>query len=140
VTTDPGCPVDPPTGIPICTADLTITGGGTIAGSAVMEPWWICKETGCWRPHLITISSARGLTIDGIHMRSGPNHFIEVADSIGTRIRGLDAQAPHLSPNTDGVNFYGGFDSVLEHSRISNGDDCISVVPTGEWIDQGDFC
>ena len=24
--------------------------------------------------------------------------------------------------------------------RVDNGDDCVSIVPTGEWIDGGDFC
>ena len=23
---------------------------------------------------------------------------------------------------------------------VDNGDDCVSIVPTGEWIDQGEFC
>ena len=41
-------------------------------------------------------------------------------------------EAPHLSKNTDGINFYGGSDQSITNSYISNGDDCVSVVPVGE--------
>jgi polygalacturonase len=48
--------------------------------------------------------------------------------------------APHSSPNTDGINIYGGFDTVLEGPVVDNGDDCVSVVPVGENIGGGNFC
>ena len=32
----------------------------------------------------------------------------------------------------DGINFYGGHDQMLSNSVITNGDDCVSVVPIGQ--------
>ena len=48
------------------------------------------------------------------------------------------ATEPNVSPNTDGINFYGGFDQLLEDSTISSGDDCVSVVPNG--LDRQELC
>jgi polygalacturonase len=48
--------------------------------------------------------------------------------------------APYSSPNTDGINIYGGFDNLLENSVVDNGDDCVSIVPVGEGIDGGNYC
>ena len=56
--------------------DLTITGDGLITGLG--REWWPCKYTGCWRPHLIVLSSVTGVKIGPLHMTDGPNHFIEV--------------------------------------------------------------
>ena len=61
-----------------------------------------------------------------------PNHFIEVSDCSQVRVHHLEATAPNNSPNTDGMNFYGGEDQSIVDSVITNGDDCISVVPTGD--------
>ena len=66
--------------------------------------------------------------------------------NVGARIFGLTLNAPYSTRNTDGINIYGGFDTLLENAVIDNGDDCISFVPTGEWIPgkvsnvSGDFC
>ena len=60
--------------------------------------------------------------------------------NVGTRVSGVTLNAPYLARNTDGVNVYGGFDTLLQNAVVDNGDDCVSFVPTGEWIDQGDFC
>ena len=56
--------------------DLAITGDGLITGLG--RQWWPCKYTGCWRPHLIVLSSVAGVKIGPLHMTDGPNHFIEV--------------------------------------------------------------
>ena len=45
----------------------------------------------------------------------------------------VDVRAPHSSPNTDGINFYGGHDQSFTNSYVSNGDDCVSVVPINEF-------
>lgn len=59
---------------------LTITGNGLITGLG--RQWWPCKYTGCWRPHLIVLSSMTGVKIGPLHMSDGPNHFIEVRSSV----------------------------------------------------------
>ena len=134
--------------------DLTITGDGLITGLG--RQWWPCKYTGCWRPHLIVLSSVTGAKIGPLHMTDGPNHFIEVwtttivhaaggaactpkllgnslpvhlsllrltcwvlgqaTDCTNVRVQGLIATAPNNSPNTDGMNFYGGHDQSIVDS------------------------
>lgn len=63
--------------------DLTITGDGLITGLG--RQWWPCKYTGCWRPHLIVLSSVTGVKIGPLHMTDGPNHFIEVRTRTNTQ-------------------------------------------------------
>ena len=69
------------------------------------------------------------MVIKDIHLLNPPNHHIEVDSCMNVRVDRFTATAPHDSPNSDGINFYGGFDQSLTNSIISNGDDCISVVP-----------
>jgi polygalacturonase len=109
---------------------LLITGGGLIDGQG--KAWWPCKHEGCFRPHLMAFGGVHGLTIDGMRLQNPPNHFIEVSDCVGVRVRNLHSEAPNNSPNTDGINFYGGSDQLFEDSVVHNGDDCVSVVPTGD--------
>ena len=78
------------------------------------------------------------LTIEGLTLRDSPNHHIELSGVVGARLRRLTIDAPYHSPNTDGVNFYGGWDSLLEDAVVDNGDDCVSVVPIG--LDAPDYC
>ena len=80
----------------------------------------------------MAFGGVHGLTIDGMRLQNPPNHFIEVSDCIGVRVRNLHSEAPNNSPNTDGINFYGGSDQLFEDSVVHNGDDCVSVVPTGD--------
>mmetsp|Transcript_4097 Transcript_4097/g.7914 ORF Transcript_4097/g.7914 Transcript_4097/m.7914 type:complete len:412 (+) Transcript_4097:67-1302(+) len=118
-------------GIKVCLSDVTITGGGVIATTSAWE-WWLCKVTGCGRPHLVTFSNVLGVKIFDINFRHSANHNIEVNDCVNVRVDNINIQAPLYSPNTDGINFYGGFDQVLSNSYISSGDDCVSVVNVGE--------
>jgi tripeptidyl-peptidase-1 len=116
--------------------DIRITGEGTIGNDLGNDSlaWWACKLTGCWRPHLIVLSHVVGVRIDGgLHMRNSPNHNIEVDSCHGVRVDNIDIRAPHKSPNTDGINFYGGHDQSFTNSYVSNGDDCVSVVPINEF-------
>ena len=72
------------------------------------------------------------MRIDGrIHLRDSPSHHIKVDGCTAVRVTGIRIEAPLESPNTDGINFYGGQDQLLADSVISNGDDCVSVVPVG---------
>jgi len=129
----------------VCLSDVAVTGGGTIDGSATWEPssWWLCArfDLSCWRPKLTYFERILGLTIDGsLTLKNAPTGFVRLHGNVGVRVSGLTISAPYLSRNTDGINVYGGFDQLLEDSTIDNGDDCVSFVPTGEWIDGGDFC
>ena len=73
--------------------------------------------------------------MDNLHLRNPPNHFVKVDSCTNVRVNNMNMKAPHESPNSDGINFYGGQDQSLTNSLISNGDDCVSVVPIGEGTD-----
>jgi len=112
----------------VCMSDIKITGSGTISSTNPWQ-WWPCKYLPCrvdWRPHLIVFNKIERVTIEGVTLKDAPNHNVEVVESVTNRLHDLIFTAPYISPNTDGVNFYGGFDSVLKDSTIDNGDDCIS--------------
>ena len=116
--------------------NVRITGEGTI-GIHNLEnaiEWWACKITGCSRPYLVVMSGVVGVRIDGgLHFLNSPNHNICFRSCTGVRVDNIYIKAPLYSPNTDGINFYGGKDQSLTNSVIENGDDCVSVVPIGEW-------
>ncbi|GMH63081.1 hypothetical protein TL16_g12918 [Triparma laevis f. inornata] len=119
-------------GYETCMHDITITGTGTISST---DPWawWPCKYTNCWRPHLIVLYKILNAEISGVTLKDAPNHNIEMDECVTSRLHDFVITAPYISPNTDGVNFYGGFDSLMENVVVDNGDDCVSVVPIGEW-------
>jgi polygalacturonase len=119
---------------PVCMSDVTITGGGVIS-AATPWGWWPCKYLDCWRPHLIILDNVHRVAIHDITLKDSPNHFIELVECVASRVYGVTMNAPYISPNTDGINFYGGFDSVLRDTLIDNGDDCVSVVPINEFAD-----
>ena len=114
--------------------NLRLTGGGVIGNPspAATLVWWACKLTGCFRPHLVAFSDAVDVRIDGgLTFQNAPNHNIEISNCTGVRVDGIRVQAPLASPNTDGINFYGGRDQSFANSFVHNGDDCVSVVPMG---------
>ena len=143
-----GCRMIAPAGSPaggyrVCLRDVHLTGGGTVSsGGSLLDgwAWWDCARPiplpNCPRPDLISFSEIEGLTIDNLSLLNSPNHNLRVQGVVGTRIRRLQVSAPYISPNTDGVNFYGGWDQLMEDSVLDNGDDCISVVPVGENLER----
>ena len=140
---NPHAPAD---GYPVCLSDVTLTGGGVIDGNANWDPssWWLCARLqldNCWRPILTYFVNVSGLTVnDSLTFKDAPTGFMRLHGNVGTRVSGLRLSAPYFTRNTDGINVYGGFDTLLENAVIDNGDDCVSFVPMGEWIDNGDFC
>ena len=82
-------------------------------------------------------NATRGDTRPFRTFRDSPNHNVYVVDCNQTRIRNMSVYAPHNSKNTDGVNFAGGHDQLIENSHISNGDDCVSVVTSSGTLSAG---
>ena len=64
--------------------DITVSGGGTIDFGGA--PWWPCKHTGCWRPHLLNFTHVRRLLVEDIELVDPANHFIRVTDCSHVRI------------------------------------------------------
>lgn len=119
-------------------SNFTITGPGSVGIEKLQNAlsWWECKWLGCFRPHLLYVEGVVGVRIgDGLQLHNSPNHNLEVRSCTGTRIDNIYVRAPFSSPNTDGVNFYGGHDQSFTNSVVHNGDDCVSVVPVGEFTD-----
>lgn len=129
-------------GYSVCISNVQFQGTGTISsGGSEAEgwAWWDCArplpQRKCWRPHLLVLSNVEGASVDGLTLLNAPNHNIELSGVVGARVKRLTILAPYLSPNTDGVNFYGGWDSLMQDCVINNGDDCVSVVPIGLGLD-----
>ena len=88
---NPNAPSD---GYEVCLADVTLTGGGVIDGSATWDPssWWLCGrlDLSCWRPKMSEWSSVERFTINGsLTFRNAPTGFIRVVGNVGSRISGL---------------------------------------------------
>eukprot|EP00729_Bicosta_minor_P017592 gene17592-6694_t len=112
-----------PATLDLCISNLTITGGGTIKATDAWQWWLGCAEPwgpSCGRPHLVVINAVQNLVLHDIHLLDPPNHHIEVDGCLNVRVDRFTATAPHDSPNSDGINFYGGFDQSLSDSVISN--------------------
>jgi polygalacturonase len=144
-------PHAPTNGYTVCLSDVTLTGGGTIDGGSTWDPnsWWLCGRLNlpCWRPKMSYFGYIERFTFSGsLTFSKPPTGSLRSYGNIGTRISGLTINAPYSTRNTDGINVYGGYDTLIENGVIDNGDDCISFVPTGEWIPgkvsnvTGDFC
>ena len=108
-----------------------LIGGGTIQSTSAIA-WWLCKLSGRYRPYLLYLENMENVRVENVHFVDSPNHNIEVSNCTHVRVNELYVDAPHNSPNTDGINFYGGMDQSLTNSVISNGDDCVSVVAINE--------
>eukprot|EP00936_MAST-01D_sp_MAST-1D-sp1_P001411 g1411.t1 len=138
-------PSAPEDGYRVCLSDVRLTGGGVIDGNADWSPssWWLCSrlQLSCWRPKMTYFAAVDGFTIDGsLTIKNAPTGFVRLDGNVRSRVSGLTLVAPYATRNTDGINVYGGFDTLLENSIVDNGDDCVSIVPAGEWIDDGNFC
>ena len=105
--------------------NVTINGTGTIDGNGAAEWWSVTHDDLYYRPNMMALGEIAGLVIED------PNHNICLYDCTGVRVRRLRVQAPHDSPNTDGINVGGGSDQSIVDSHTSNGDDCVSILPGG---------
>ena len=87
-----------------------------------------------------------GFTVRGsLTFRNTPTGSLRMSGNVRVRVSGLTITDPYSTRNTDGINVYGGYDTLLEDSIIDNGDDCVSFVPAGEFLPgkdnvTGDFC
>ena len=119
--------------------DVRITGAGTLDGNG--EGWWnVTRDDTHYRPHLLRLNNGQGISIEGpLMFLDAANHNIMLENCTRVRVTNLNVHAPSSSPNTDGINFAGGSDQLLDGAHISNGDDCVSIVtvPGGEGTGMG---
>ncbi|CAD7055152.1 polygalacturonase [Pseudorhizobium endolithicum] len=120
--------------------NLVIEGRGTIDGSGAEGDWWTWpKETrdGARRPRGLHLIGCENVTLLGFTIRNAASWTIHPQGCSNIVAAGLVIEAPHDSPNTDGLNPEGCTDVRLEGIRFSVGDDCIAIKagkrgPNGE--------
>jgi polygalacturonase len=116
-------PHAPSEGYQVCLSDVTLTGAGVIDGGSTWSAgsWWLCGrlDLPCWRPKLTYFGFVERLTVGGgsLTFRRAPTGFLRLHGNVGVRVRGLTLTAPYSTRNTDGINVYGGFDTLMEVRR-----------------------
>ncbi|KAG8084965.1 hypothetical protein GUJ93_ZPchr0010g8380 [Zizania palustris] len=116
---------------------LTLRGTGTIEGNG--EEWWNlpCKphkgpngstlRGPCDSPTLIRFFMSRNLRVEGLRVENSPEFHFRFDGCSDVRVDGLSIRSPETSPNTDGIHVENTERVAIYNSKISNGDDCISI-------------
>ncbi|KAJ4809110.1 Pectin lyase-like superfamily protein [Rhynchospora pubera] len=116
---------------------LTVKGSGTIEGNG--EDWWNlpCKPHKgphgstlpgpCDSPALLRFFLSCKLTLKDLRIENSPKFHVKFDNCEGVHIEGLSINSPALSPNTDGIHIENTKSVGIYNSKISNGDDCISI-------------
>ncbi|WVZ87107.1 hypothetical protein U9M48_033799 [Paspalum notatum var. saurae] len=116
---------------------MTLRGAGTIEGNG--EEWWNlpCKphrgpngstlRGPCDSPTLVRFFMSRNLAVEGLGVENSPEFHFRFDGCSDVRVDGLYISSPANSPNTDGIHVENTQRVAIYNSRISNGDDCISI-------------
>ncbi|OEL20665.1 Polygalacturonase [Dichanthelium oligosanthes] len=129
---------------------MTLRGAGTIEGNG--EDWWNlpCKphrvrralafqdlsrigpngstlRGPCDSPTLLRFFMSRNLVVEGLRVENSPEFHFRFDGCSDVRVDGLYISSPANSPNTDGIHVENTERVAIYNSRISNGDDCISI-------------
>ncbi|KAJ4796986.1 Pectin lyase-like superfamily protein [Rhynchospora pubera] len=116
---------------------MTLKGEGTIEGNG--ENWWNlpCKPHRgpngstlpgpCDSPALIRFFMSNNVTVKGLRIENSPQFHIKFDACNGVHISGMSISSPSFSPNTDGIHIENTKSVEIYNSKISNGDDCISI-------------
>ncbi|KAK1379427.1 polygalacturonase-like [Heracleum sosnowskyi] len=116
---------------------LTIT-GGTI--DAKGNGLWNCKKSGKNCPTGATtlgLYSSTNVVVSGLTLVNSQMFHMIVYKCNNANIRGIKISARASSPNTDGIHIQLSSGTNIVNSRISTGDDCVSIGPgtTNTWIE-----
>ncbi|BAD54709.1 putative polygalacturonase PG2 [Oryza sativa Japonica Group] len=116
---------------------MTLSGKGTIEGNG--EEWWNlpCKPHRgpngstlpgpCESPALIKFVASSDVSVQGLRMENSPQFHLKFDGCSRVLVDGLVVSSPASSPNTDGVHVENTSSVRILNSRISNGDDCVSI-------------
>ncbi|XP_050947162.1 probable polygalacturonase At1g80170 isoform X1 [Cucumis melo] len=116
----------------------TFQGDGVIDGSG--EKWWAesCKKNKSrpckGAPTAFTIDSSSNIRVKGLTIQNSQQMHFTIARSETVRITEVRVSAPGDSPNTDGIHITQSTNVVVQNSKISTGDDCISIVNASSGI------
>ncbi|KAK1694012.1 hypothetical protein QYE76_010709 [Lolium multiflorum] len=116
---------------------MTLRGAGTIEGNG--EDWWNlpCKphrgpngstlHGPCDSPTLIRFFMSCNLVVQGLRVENSPEFHFRFDGCSDVLVDGLFIRSPANSPNTDGIHVENTERVGIYNSKISNGDDCISI-------------
>ncbi|KAG2619533.1 hypothetical protein PVAP13_3NG085900 [Panicum virgatum] len=122
---------------------MTLRGAGTIEGNG--EDWWNlpckphrqgpngstlrgpCDSPTQVRVQLLRFFMSRNLVVEGLRVENSPEFHFRFDGCSDVRVDGLYISSPANSPNTDGIHVENTERVGIYNSRISNGDDCISI-------------
>ncbi|EOA35112.1 hypothetical protein CARUB_v10020232mg [Capsella rubella] len=111
---------------------VVFQGNGVIDGSGTK--WWAAsckknKSNPCvGAPTALTIYSSSNVYVRGLTIRNSQQMHLIIARSTTVRISRVMVTSPGDSPNTDGIHITSSTDVVVQDSKISTGDDCVSIV------------
>ncbi|KAK1271205.1 hypothetical protein QJS04_geneDACA006145 [Acorus gramineus] len=112
--------------------------GGTLDGQGTAL--WACKLAGRGCPMgaaSIMFTGSKGLLISGLTSVNSELGHININGCDGVKIQGVKINAASNSPNTDGIHVQMSNDVTIIGTRISTGDDCVSIGPGMQnlWIE-----
>ncbi|KAL9258376.1 Polygalacturonase-like protein [Drosera capensis] len=89
----------------------------------------------------LTFTNCKNVLVSGLTSLNSQLYHIVIAASQNVRVQGVTIISPANSPNTDGIHVGLSTGVTITSTRISSGDDCISVGPgtSALWI-QGVVC
>lgn len=90
----------------------------------------ILQTLGIYHSQNIVIRNLRSLNSQMFH--------ILLYACTNAKLQGVSVSAPRLSPNTDGIHLSSSTGVTILNSKISTGDDCISIGPgsSNVWIEK----
>ncbi|CAH9088050.1 unnamed protein product [Cuscuta europaea] len=112
---------------------LEVYGSGAIDGQG--KAWWdqSCRDhpnlEGCkdLAPTALKFVSCNEGFLGNILMTNSPQSHVLLIGCNGFRVDNIRIESPGDSPNTDGIHIHSSNHISITNSRISSGDDCVSV-------------
>lgn len=114
--------------------DIRLSGNGLIDGHGAS--WWKAflaekstgNKTAPRRPQLIAFKNCERVEVEGIKTLNPPNTHYSFRQCVDLTIRGIKAEAPDESPNTDALNLSHVRNVLIAGCEISTGDDNIVLL------------
>ncbi|KAL0382009.1 UNVERIFIED_CONTAM: Polygalacturonase [Sesamum calycinum] len=104
--------------------------GGTLDGQGTKL--WACKNSSKSCPKGATtlgFSNSKNVAISGLRSLNSQMFHIVINGCENVRLQGVNILASGDSPNTDGIHVQLSTGVTILNSKISTGDDCISIGP-----------
>ncbi|KAI3697160.1 hypothetical protein L6452_29965 [Arctium lappa] len=117
---------------------VTVQGGTLDAQGAGL---WACKSSNSKNcpdgATSLAISNSNNVVVNGLSSLNSQMFHIVVNGCRNVRMVGVNVVAPWNSPNTDGIHVQLSTGVTILNSKLSTGDDCVSVGPgaTNLWIE-----